>query len=104
MCSLSKSLFYPAIISFFKADLLSILLSLEEVVHVVDQIGARVVLAEALHHQPRPRLQVAAWGGVLHKKTVARLRGTASWLALSTCVNSRYLVLIIITILAFVSI
>ena len=35
--------------------------------HVVDQVRARVVLAEALHHQPRPRLQVAGWGGFLHQ-------------------------------------
>ena len=35
--------------------------------HVVDQVRARVVLAEALHHQPPPRLQVAGWGGFLHQ-------------------------------------
>ena len=49
--------------SALQSGLLSVLLPLEEVVHVVDQVGARVVLAKALHHQPRPRLQVAAWSG-----------------------------------------
>ena len=42
---------------------LSILLPLEEEVHVVDQVGARVVLAQALHHQSCSCLQIAACMG-----------------------------------------
>ena len=44
---------------------LSILLPLEEEVHVVDQVGARVVLAQALHHQSCSYLQIAAGDGSL---------------------------------------
>ena len=44
---------------------LSILLPLEKEVHVVDQVGARVVLAQALHHQSRSCLQIAAGQGMV---------------------------------------